>query len=112
MKPYLLSLALLPLLLAGCAPSGYVGDYPGPGYYGPDYYPGPVVGVNYYDNGGYYSRGYHHYANNYHHAYAGSTRTSYHTSSGTRFASTSGGRHASGSHGTASAHVSSGHVHD
>jgi hypothetical protein len=111
MKPYLLLLLALPLLLVGCAPAGYVGDYPasGPGYYAPDYYSGPAVSVAYHNSGSYH--GYHHYANNYHHAYASNGR-SYH-SGGTQVASTSGS-HVSGSRGHAGnmAHVSSGQWHN
>jgi len=92
MKPYFLLLILLPLLLVGCAPSGYVSDYPvyaGPGYYDPGYYyaPPPVT-VSYY-NGGYY-HGYHHYSNAPHRSYASNvSHTSYHGSGGPRVASTS-----------------------
>jgi len=107
MKSTLLSLALLPFLLTGCATGGYYTDYPG--YYGPSYYDGPyydggLVGISYYDHNGYH--GYHHYDSG---GYAAGTTThgSYHSSA--RVAGVSGGTH--GSHVSRSASVSSGSVH-
>ena len=119
MKSILLPLALIPVLLTGCASSGgYYSDYPAgaypPGYYdyGPYYNYGPSVGVTYYDGGGYYHHGYNH---DYHHYDSGThvasvNHGSFHNS---RMASASHTSHVSG-HASAASHtasVSSGSFH-
>ena len=104
MKPNLLSLALVPLLLTGCAVGGgYYSDYPG-------YYDSPFIGFSYYGGGGgYYHHDYHHDDSGYHHgtvAYHGSSHASGHA-----FASVNrSGGHSGGGRG---ASVSSGasHIH-
>jgi len=113
----LLSVAVIPLILTGCADGGYVADS---GYYGPGYY-GPDVSVGYYNGGGgYYHRDYyhggggyyHHYASNnhgnYHHAYANNSSHGSNHGSHTSVASTG---HTGGGHHTASASAHSGHIH-
>ena len=103
MKSTFLSLALIPLLLTGCAVGGgYYSDYPG--YYGPDYYDGgPYIGFSSYGYDGGRYHGYRHYDSDYHHgsvAYHGSSHVS-----GRAVASVShSGGHA---HGSRSASVSS-----
>jgi hypothetical protein len=111
MKPVLLSLALIPLLLTGCATSGYYSDYPGYYYndygYDPGYYGGPVVGFAF-DDRDHYHHGYHHYDSGYHHG-AVASNGSFHSSghfAGSSVSHVGGG----GFHGS-SASVSSGAAH-
>jgi len=114
MKTPLLFVALLPLLLVGCASSDYVSDYPtyyGPGYYyDRGYYGPPPVTVSYYSGGSYH--GYHHYANNYHRSYASAPS---HTTTATRVSSNTVTRSSGGSHtttATRTAHVRSSRVNN
>lgn len=93
MKALLPCLALVPLLLTGCADTGYYNAYPDYyGYYGPAYY-GPTVGIYSYDRGYYHHHYYHHGGGGYYHGH-GSTHT-------TSRASVSGHSHSAGtgSHG-------------
>jgi hypothetical protein len=85
MKAILLTLAL-PVLLTGCAGSGYYAG--GPGYYdGGGYYGAPTVDVGFYGkNHGYYHHDYHHYdTGGYHHGSVAYHGGGYH--SGNHFAS-------------------------
>lgn len=101
MKKILFSSILVPLVLTGCATTGYYSDYPG--YYGPAYYEGPDVGIAFVGGDNYHHD--HHY-DSYHSSYAGS-HASYHSSA--HYAATSTSAHAS--HGSHSASVSSGTAH-
>jgi len=110
MKSLLLSLALTPLLLTGCATSGYYSDYPGYYYDGPGYayYDEPVVGIGFYDREGYH-HDYHRYDTDAHHGYGGyaSSHTAYHSTTRVASVSRSNATHAS-QHASRSVSVSSG----